>query len=273
MKKHHHDVQTILVGEDCCMGNYYGNLSQCGDGNLNFLDDVLYMCQSVWTMPGGSGYMNHWCDTGYQNVNAAAKDIGVGWIYDYGLMETASSHSFTLLSFIAAASWSKNEPWNIISYVDDNGSLVEKASDEIKVSSSKAETIRFSRKGFSNIAAVAISLVSLGSPGNTCTYGVGEQGYQFVFDKIRYYESKKAGLRHDNGHLATPYMLKHQTHVMPHIAATHAVETPDSNTGNAHPHDAAHTAGTAYHSQLLLLGHDSGLTGQFVLPQPEHFGT
>ena len=265
MAKHHHDIQKMLIGEDCCMGtSYYGNLS--GIGYFNFTGDMEYICQSTWTSPGGSGYKSHWCDTGYQNLAAAAKDTGVGWVYDYGVMETADTHSFTLLSFMAAASWSANQSWVIVSYVDDNGMLQEKSSKDFKATFSKAETIKLGN-GFHNIAAIAFELLSYGSPGNTCTYGTPEYGLQLAFDKIRFYESKKADLKHDNGHLPTPYMLKHPYHVAAHVAAVqHLSDGSGTAVAAAQPHHGDHVAGLAYHSQLLSLGHDAGLTGQFELP-------
>ncbi len=172
MAKHHHDVQTVLIGEECCMGtSYYGNIDSCGLGNFQFGGDVEYMCQSTWTKPGGPGYQLGWCDTGYQNLNTAAKDIGVGWVYDYGVMESSDSHSFTLLSFLAASSWSANQSWEIISYVDDNGMLQEKSSLEFKATFSKAETIK-PGKGFHNIAALAFEFLSYGSPGKPAPMGL-----------------------------------------------------------------------------------------------------
>jgi len=253
---------------------YYGTMSaHDGYGGFNYESDFLYMNQSTWTAPDGFGYEEGWCDTGYQNVAAAAKATSLAWIYEYGLMETDSKKTFTLQSLIAAASWSSAESWDIISYTEKNGSLTMKATDEITATFSKGETIKFKgkvAKGFTNIAAVAFELVNSGSAGNTCTYGSGVQGVQLCIDDVKVKWSKKADLKNDNGKLASPYMLHHQ-HTAAHATAqlTHNGHS-DVGIGNGN-HGASHHVDSGYHSQLLSLGHDTGLTSQFHLPTVEHF--
>jgi hypothetical protein len=275
MRKHGHNETIYFNG----FGGYYGLMSaHDGYGGFNYLDDVLYMSQSNWTQPGGAGYQYHWCDTGYQNVAAAAHSTSIGWIYDYGLIESASSQPFTLHSMIAAASWSKDAVWNVISYTEKNGSLILKASDEITVSFSKAETINFAKLGhkgdFTNIAAVAFELVSLGQPGNTCTYGTGEEGYQLVFDMVKCHLGR---IRRPDGANSGGSPLPHTHHVIvahPQASAAASISA-HSVTSEQSGHATGHGPGDTYHSQLNALdnGHESGLTSQFSLPHVEMFGT
>ncbi len=275
MNKHH--VKTLYFSGVFITG-YYGLGSGIdGYGGFNYESDFLVMNQSTWTRPGGPGYVNGWCDTGYQNLAAAVPDTGIAWIYDYGVMETASHHSFTMLSLMATASWSKDQSWEINSYTEQNGQLVLKASDVVTATFSKAETIHLSSIGhkgdFTNIAAVAFEFLSYGSPGNTCTYGVASYGLQLCIDKIRYRWSKKADLKNDNGQLLTPYMKAHHHQSAPHIAALSPEQTHrDAASGSGHNATAAH-ASHDYHDQLLSLGHNAALTDQFAMPHPEHFGT
>jgi len=250
---------------------YYGAMSaHDGYGGFNYLDDVLYMNQSTWTKPDGAGYINGWCDTGYQNVAAAAKATSLAWIYEYGVMETDSSKTFTLESFLATASWSANEEWNVISYTESNGSLTEKGSQDIYVNFSKADTFKFKGKDWKGISAVAFSIVTEGSPGNTCTYGSAVYGVQMCIDQLKVKFAKKADLKHNGGNLQTPYMLHHQ-HNAAHVAAisqaTHDISATHLNNGSS----SHHQTDSGYHSQLLSLSHDTGLTSQFHLPSVEHF--
>ncbi len=249
---------------------YYGTMSaHDGFGGFNYESDFLYMNSSTWTKPGGPGYVNGWCDTGYQNVAAAAKASGVAWIYDYGLMESASGHSFKLESFLAASSWSANQSWEVISYTDNNGSLTEKGSMDIKTTFSKAQTFKFKGADWKGIAAVAFEFLSYGSPGNTCSYGVASYGLQMVLDQVKVKFSKKADLKHDGGKLLSPYQMHHNVAGAHVAAAAHVAHIDASHAANAN--SAVHHTDTGYHSQLLSLGHDSGLTSQFHLPAVEHF--
>jgi hypothetical protein len=270
LDKHHHNKGEVLNFSG--FSGYYGAMSaQDGYGGFNYLDDFLVMNASTWTKPDGVGYENGWCDTGYQNVAAAAKATSLAWIYEYGVMESYSSKTFALESFMATASWSANEAWDVISYTESNGYLTEKGEKEISVTFSKAQTVKFKGADWKGIAAIAFSLVSEGSPGNTCTYGTAEYGVQLCIDRLKVKFSNKADLRHNGGNLQTPYMLHHQQHNGAHVAAVSqaahdisAAHWTDSNS--AHPQ----TDG-GYHSQLLSLGNDTGLTGQFHLPSVEHF--
>jgi hypothetical protein len=274
VKKHGHNEKLNFGG----FSGYYGLMSaHDGYGGFNYLDDFYYMNQSTWTKPDGPGYEQGWCDTGYQNVAAAAHATSEAWIYGYGLMESGG-RSFTLESFLACAGWSSDMPWNIVSYTDDNGVLKEKASDRITVTFSKAEKINLTttgpKQGFANIAAVAFTMVSSGQPGNTCigSVGYGVIGYQIAIDAVKVRFSKRANLKHDNGHLLTPYLLHHQhhgAHAGPLLPGGHH---PDAAADSVHDPDG-HQGDGSYHTQLLSLEHHSGLTVQFALPQPEHFGT
>lgn len=251
---------------------YYGLMSaHDGYGGFNYLSDFEYMNASTWTKPGGRGYQLDWCDTGYQNICDKAKTTSLGWVYEYGLMESASKHSFSLESFMATVSWSDNQNWEVISYSLKHGTLVQKAVMDLTLSYDKTETIKLTgkeAKEFSNIAAVAFSMTSLGSPGNSCTYGTANYGYQLCIAKMKVQFSTKADLKHDNGKLLTPYMQHHQT------PAGHVAAAALHNTATAHAdgsgHSASQNADAGYHSQLLSLTHDPGLTGQFHLPAIDH---
>ncbi len=273
---HKHHVKTLDFG-NYQFSNYYGPLDG-RYGGLAFSSDFDYMNQSMWTKPGGPGYQLGWCDTGYQNLAAAVPDTTIAIVnYVYGIFESATDHSFTLLSLMVTDNWSKNQPWEIVSYTDQNGQLVAKGSDRITTTFSKAETINLGKIGhkgdFTNIAAVAFEIVSAGSPGNTCTYGTATYGLQLCFDKIKYRVSRKADLKNDNGQLLTPYMKAHHHQSAPHIAALSPEQTHrDAASGSGHNATAAH-ASHDYHDQLLSLGHNAALTDQFAMPHPEHFGT
>ena len=263
----HHNKSEVL---DFSGFSGYGGSVPSGYGGF-YYDSVYYMNASTWTKPGGPGYEAGWCDTGYQNVAASAHATSLAWLYEYALIETASTHTFTLESLMATASWSANEPWEVISYTESNGTLTVKGAMEITPTFSKAETFKFKGADWKGIAAIAFSIVSEGSPGNTCTYGSAVEGVQLCIDRLKVKFSNKADLRHNGGNLQTPYMLHHQQHYTAHVAAVSqaahdisAAHWTDSNS--AHPQ----TDG-GYHSQLLSLGNDTGLTGQFHLPSVEHF--
>src|SRR5437660_11129794 len=114
---------------------YYGFMSAHeGYGGFDYFSDFLYMNQSMWTNPNGVGYQYGWCDTGYQNEAAMSHAKSLAWIYEYGAMESASGHSFTLKSMNVAASFSNDALWNIISYTEQNGQLQVKAVDSLYVS-------------------------------------------------------------------------------------------------------------------------------------------
>jgi hypothetical protein len=247
---------------------YYGVMSaHDGYGGFDYLGDVEYMNASTWTQPGGAGYQLGWCDSGYQNVASATKNASLGWIDQYGLMESASAHSFSLDSLVATASWSANQTWEIISYTEKQGSLVEKASMYVSLSYDKADTIKFAgkmAKGFSNIAAVAFEMVSYGSPGNSCTYGTASYGTQMAIDNMKVKFHKNTDLKHNAGKLPAPYLLHH--HSGP--AHVQALPHPGSHAGEAgsavqHENDRGHLAPAP-------VEHDIGLTSQFHLPAVEH---
>jgi hypothetical protein len=218
--------------------------------------------------------MDGWCDTGFQNLVAATHTTSLGWIDGNGVMETASAKTFTLESFVATSAWAFDQPWFVISYAENNGSLTEKGPMEISPTFSKAETFKFKGKDWAGIAAVAFSLVSFSQDGNTCTYGTYGYGYgQFgmCLDHLKVKFAKKADLKHDGGNLPTPYQLHHRQHNAAHVAAVsqaaHDISAAHSNDSNS-PH---HQTDNGYHTQLLSLGNDTGMTGQFHLPSVEHF--
>lgn len=248
---------------------YYGAMStNDGYGGFNYVGDFDYMNASTWTSPGGPGYQLGWCDTGYQNIASAAHAKSLAWIYDYGVMETANGHSFTLDSFLATSAWSLNQTWEVISYTEKHGQLFEKGSEYIQTNFNKAETVKFTGANWTGIAAVAIEMISYGAAGNTCTYGNAQYGNQMCLDQLKVKFAKTADLKHDKGNLLTPYQLQHHHQTAAHVAAAAHVAHVDASQAASHP--AAHHTDTGYNSQLLSLGHDSGLTSQFHLPAVEH---
>jgi hypothetical protein len=268
MNDDNHKAKSLNFGG---FSGYYGFMSaHNGYGGFNYLADFDYMNASTWTSPGGWGYQYNWCDTGYQNVSAAAKTTSLGWVYQFGLMETPNGHSFSLQSFLAAASFSVNQSWEVISYTESKGQLVQKATMDLSLSYNQVETVKFSgknAKGFSNIAAVAFEMINYGSPGNSCTYGTAVYGYQMCIDDLKVKFSKKADLKHDNGKLLAPYQMHHRMGAS-HVAAASQIAHNEAAVHGGGP--AAHHADPAYHSQLLALEHDLGLTGQFHLPAVDH---
>lgn len=247
------------------MPGYYNYMSYYeGYGGFDFYADFLYMNASTWTNPNGVGYMYGWCDTGYQNVAAKSDATSLGVIYQYGLMESAGTHTFTLDSMNVAASFSKNAVWDIVSYTEKNGSLYLKADDRLKVSFT-GEHVKLATLGnpydFTDIAAVAFQLHSYGRPGDKCTYGYPIVGGQLAIGDVKVTWSKRADLPDNGGRLLTPYLLHHHALAVPHVTANHQA----GNDG----HGATHAWDTQLYHQDSA-GHDPG-NPQFHLPPSEHF--
>src|SRR5437016_2303885 len=207
---------------------YYGFMSgHDGYGGFDYFSDFLYMNQSMWTAPNGNGYRYGWCDTGYQNEAALSSAKSLGWIYEYGLMESASGMTFNFKSMNAAASFSDNAVWDIISYVEKNGQLQVKAVDQLTVSY-PGQHVTMDTLGklgdFRHISAVAFELVSYGSPGNTCTYGYAVFGVQLAIGDVKVRWNAGSHVKH-HAPLLSPYLLHHQMHQpVGNLAATqHAV--------------------------------------------------
>jgi len=242
---------------------YYGYMSYYdGYGGFNYSDNFLYMNQSTWTKPNGPGYQAGWCDTGYQNEAAMSHAKSLAWIYEYGVMESASGHSFTLKSMNVAASFSNDALWNVVSYTQHNGQLQVKAVDPLYVSYT-GEYVDLATLGqptdFQHIAAVAFQMVSYGNPGNTCTYGYAVFGVQLALGNMKVKWSKNADLHTNGGTLMTPWMLQHPSHVAPSAGAAHLHGHSDGaqHVGAIHISDV--------HTQPSASGHG------FHIPAVEHF--
>jgi hypothetical protein len=258
------------------MGPYYGLMSQNdGYGGFDYSSDVLFMKRSTWTAPNGAGYKQFWCDTGYQN---ACPGKGEAWVYTSGIMESANpKETFSLGSMIAAASWSSDQPWLFSSYVYKDGALHLKTSDTVYIGQT-AEKINFAKlgggKAFQNIAAFSIQFVNYGQQGNDCNGSSTYYGRQLAFDdiKIRWNGKIPGADAAGHHHMLVPPFLGHHQHptAMPVGWGEHLPSHPHNETIARVFHQ--NTNGP-YHSQLLALDHDTTLTAQFVLPQPEHFGT
>ena len=241
---------------------YYGYMSYHeGYGGFNWYADFLYMNDSTWTNANGVGYQYGWCDTGYQNEAAMSSASSLGWIYQYGLMESANGRTFALNSMNAAASFSKHAVWDIVSYTENNGSLYVKAMDELRVSYT-GKHVKLATLGnpddFHNIAAVGFVLANYGKGGDTCTYGYPVVGAQLAIGDVKVTWSRKADLNNDHGKLLTPHLLHHQVHAIPHATAAHHAGDPGhGDAGHSNPHDP--------------FGHHADVGAQFHLPATDHF--
>ena len=246
---------------------YYGSIPD-GYGGFDW-SNVFYA--------SASDFQNQ-CDTGWTNV---CRGNGEAWIYDYGVVITANpKETFNLQSMIAASAWSNDQSWEFISYTYSNGRLTQKASDIFTVGET-AQHVNFSTLGnkgdFTKISAFAVEVLSYGSPGNTCTYGVATYGVQLVFDNLKVHWNGKIPA----GHSEFAHVRAHAHHP---VISMLPVFHPQSGISD-HGQSGGHAGGGAvsnhasWHSQLAsldaTLGHHDGggLTEQFALPQPEHFGT
>ncbi len=254
---------------------YYGLLStENGYGGFDYNSDCLYMNQSTWTAPGGRGYEFRWCDTGYQNVLAMGGGTCLGWIYENGLMDSASNRSFTLDSVIAASAWNTDAVWDIETYTRQGHRLVLKASDKLTISQTaeKIDFAKFGHKGdFTDIAAVRFKLIDTGRYGNSCSYHGGRTGFVLCLDAMKVAFSGKAAHAAGNTGLRLSGPSPHHEHVAA-LAASHAWHGAAMDESHNPPPHTGHPE-NGYHTQLLSLGQDAGLTDQFALPRPEHFGT
>jgi hypothetical protein len=181
--------------------------------------------------------------------------------------------TFDFNSMNAAASFSKDALWDIISYTEKHGQLQVKAVDPLDVSYT-GEHVTMSTLGkvgdFRHISAVAFELVSYGSPGNTCTYGTPVIGVQLAIGNVKVKWNAGSQVKHQ-GPLLTPYLLHHQMHQpVGHLSGAQPAVHGGGDTGSGH-HSDAHHNNTAYHSELLPPGHESGIASEFHLPTPEHF--
>ena len=241
---------------------YYG-----GYGGMDWND--MYEVQKAFVTE------HNWCDTGYNNVLTGQ---GEGITLGNGGFQSANVYrSFTLMKGTFASAWETNQPvdFNTYTYTAGQGFTL-KASDEI-VLNQNAKTINFAHYGsdFKNISK--ISFVSgVGEGGNTCSYGTPTYGYILVMDNLEYHWNQGGGGK-SRGPLAGASAHRGMHHIAPHVAANFAPLSGHDGqdaTGQPGTH-AGSTHDAPYHTELFALpGHDSGgLTGQFALPQAEHFGT
>jgi hypothetical protein len=268
----HHSERLNFAGS-----GYYGALSsEDGYGGFNYIDYMEYLNASYWNILG-------WCYSGYQNVTDASKGAtGCAYVYEDGLMESANlKETFSLTSMIAASAWDTDAVWYVNSYSYAHGALKLKASDTMTISqtATKIDFAKLGRAGdFKNISALTFQLKDMGSAGYGCTdtaYGGATYGVQFAFDALKVKWNGKIPTGGGHHKLVLPPGLASHHHLVanPWGLDQHGAAQPD--TGAANHNAAAHHAGSAYHSQLLSLSeHDPyGLTAQFHLTAPEHFGT
>ncbi|HEY3638750.1 MAG TPA: hypothetical protein VGK90_11415 [Rhizomicrobium sp.] len=237
-----------------------------GYGGMDWND--MYEVQSAFINE------HNWCDTGYNNALSGQGEVitlGTGGFQSHNLYKTFSLESGTF-----ASAWEGKQPVTFNSYVYTAGQgFVLKASDTINIGQN-GKNINFGQFGqdFKHISEVTF-VSGVGNPGNTCSYGAPTYGYILAMDNL----SVKWDPLNRNVHGAhqSPKFAQHvmQHHGMPHLGANFAPQSMhDSHdtSGQSGSHATAHDS--PYHTQLSALpGHDvGGLTGQFALPQIEHFG-
>jgi hypothetical protein len=248
--------------------SYYTNQNPGnGYGGMNWI--------SVYTL--GQGLLNQlgYCDTGYNNAIHGKVDAFTSPFSDgYGIFESANfADHFKLNSMVVASAWCGTQNFTFNTYSYRNGALHLKAADTIAIVQG-SQTINFANYGkdFVNIAAVNVLTAGLGSIGSSCTYGAGTYGYQMAFDNMKVVFNNGIPV-HQNGHhaLLPIQMLQHHHSGS---AAGHLTNTGAGHSafGNGDSHATHHTS-NGYHSQLMSLGHESGMTSHFHLPSVEHFGS
>ena len=243
---------------------YYNNLYRSDYGGFDWFNMVELNKSMI-------NNILDYCDTGYNNV---LHGRGEGVVLDTGSFYTYAE-TFTLVSGTFASAWSTNQPVYIYGWANGN------ETGEIKVNlGQNATKINFGKYGndFKNINFVEFHIAGRGEDGSTCTYGQGTYGYQLALDNLKITLNAPGAHRgHQVHHFVKPMLAHH--HIANMFAAIRVMDAGGhaAAAGNS-SHDAGSHAGTAYHSQLASLDgagqHDhAGLTGQFALPQVEHFGT
>ncbi|HEY1613084.1 MAG TPA: hypothetical protein VGF97_05235 [Rhizomicrobium sp.] len=254
----HHHTREILNFTGFSNSGYYLLSMNDGYGGFNWNHDVLYMNTSIFAM-------EPWCDQGYVNVAAATGATALGWIYFEGGAESANlKETFSFKSFLGASAWSSNQEWTISTYTYSAGALHLKGSENIYFGQ-QAQLVRLGKLGH-NISAFSITMDTIGSYGNSCSYGGPTTGYQLAMGNLKFVWNGKIPLR---GHrMTTTGMPTHHHATLAAHVAGHATHT---NSASHHAADSAH-ASVPYHSQLLSFGHHSGdLAQQFALPHIDHF--
>lgn len=278
MNKHHGTETLTFEG----FSGYYGSVP-AGYGGLIW-SDVDYLNASYW-----QNEKTNWCDTGYQNVvdgNSLAYTWGQQGAQSFGYFASANpTHTFSLVSMVAASAWETNQPFTFISYVYKPVKGFEVKAKVTVDLSQTAQKLVFAdllnltsqRGDFTNISAVRIiSGAQGGTYGNTCSYGQSQHTYgnELAFDDVQI--KWNGGVPRGNGHaLAHPLLPGlHHGHDAPTAHLVNTLQTAHAHAANGTGTTSHHDA-SGYHSELMSLsGHDSaGLTTQFHLPAVEHFGT
>jgi hypothetical protein len=239
-------------------------------------------------IPNGYGGFN-WEDMYYYNTNEDAARQGLGEGYQYPIdgrgeaalgpfgsgevMSADPSESFTLRSMLADSGTSIGSPVLFTSYTYQNGVFAKKASDWMYITP-EVQQIDFAKLGgkgdFRNVAAV---FMLVGSHAYAMGYGHEAVGGGMVFDNLKV---------HWNGTIPGGHLEAGRGHsVLPGAHHPVAAHLWPGNTGETAV-SGHEPAGPQLHSGSMLasldaaLGHADphiALTEQFVLPQPEHFGT
>jgi hypothetical protein len=269
-----HGTETLTFES---FSGYYGSVPQ-GYGGFVW-SDVDFMNSSFWQTEKTS-----WCDTGYQNALdgdglAFARYLGTGYYPPQQAYKASAAYfrsenikeTFSLVSMVAASAWESNQPFKFTSYVyEPNIGFLPKASVTLYLSQTP-QTINFDHlpvpmpiaHGFDNISAIRIKSET-GTYGNSCSYGANQtHGNQMAFDDM---QVKWSG--------ATPHKMGAQP-ARPLNANLHRAGAAD-HAANMHA-GQSHASGAegAHHAENLSLpSHETAaLTGQFHLPNIEHFGS
>jgi hypothetical protein len=238
---------------------YYGSVP-AGYGGFDWTDIDYFNPGN----DGGSGAG----DPGFANAIRGRGEAGFGMDGGGAFESVNLLETFSLKSMLVASGAGTGDPVMFSSYTYQGGKLTLKARDVVYVTP-QVQKIDFAKIGgtgdFQNIAAVSMVV---GSARYASHYGHDLIGDGMVFDNMKVQWNGRI----PDGNLVPA----HRHELPPHVA--HEL-TVSSNAGATHA-DGSEPARTDYHSAVTsldqILGHAAGhggLTGQFVLPAPDHFGT
>ena len=208
-------------------------------------------------------------DEGFQDAIRGRGEAGFannagGYFVSANLSET-----FSLKSMLAASGADTGDPVIFSSYVYKDGKLTLKAFDVVYISP-QVEKIDFATLGhkgdFQNISAVSMAVGSARYAGH---YGHDAVGGGMIFDNMAVTWNGKT----PEGKLTSSHGGFFPRHIVHTLAANWATgPSQDDGSGPG-------SIGSQYHSTLtsldIALGDSvshGGLTGEFALPKPDHFG-
>jgi hypothetical protein len=234
-------------------------------------------------VPNGYGGFD-WRDIDYINNNLAAQtnDEGfqdairgrgeAGFANNAGgyFVSANLSETFSLKSMLAASGAGTGDPVIFSSYVYKDGKMTLKAIDVVEITP-QVQKIDFATLGgkgdFQNISAVAMAV---GSARYASHYGHNAVGEGMIFDNMAVTWNGKipdGKLTSSHGAVFPPH-IAHTLAANSHLGAVDANGSSPDVTGNQY-----HSALTSLDAALGPTVSHGGLTGEFALPKPDHFGT